>query len=318
MMLALMPADRELYRFGDQKCFERTKRIVELEKLFARLPDSELGRRYASYMLDHYAWLVDGRSRMDRFLEIATAWMSLDEREQLIKAALGSCRFYDAIEMGELVDLTFARRSQERITTMRAIDTPADLVVGRKAAKATYMRDTRAAAKAQLQPPPDGQRKAGKRKKEELHKRRVAAIYDAVGLGGEGTAVRDICTILARKHRKGPFIDVAVENLPRAVRDVLGTYPVELDFDIPGIKGRPDLRAQMLVTRLPVPTNEREYLARAEIWLGSAVGWKAALLHERFYSPEETALRARCGASKHERFGRIIGELAERFAGKRA
>ena len=57
MMLALMPADRELYRFGDQKCFERTKRIVELEKLFARLPDSELGRRYASYMLDHYAWL---------------------------------------------------------------------------------------------------------------------------------------------------------------------------------------------------------------------------------------------------------------------
>jgi hypothetical protein len=311
--VTMMVADRELYRFGDRRYPDRTKRIVEIQILFRDLPNSDLGRRYGDFALDHYAWLIDGSARMDSFLASAAPWMPIEERNQRKDAAFSSAKTYDAVEFGKLIGLTCAVRKEHKLTTIRPMDEPPAEVreILHKAADAAYRRQRRAIERLLPKSPSISQRKAA-----ELLNRRKAAICAA--LPPNGLAVADLCEVLKRL-KNGPFYGVSASSFPVVVRRVIKASG--LRTEMLHIAGRRDLQASMWVTREPshctkettmtttdtvdaIPTNEPEYVRHFAARLAE---FKPGMVDELYYFfSAERKLQAACGISDHSELLKMV------------
>jgi hypothetical protein len=313
-----MVADRELYRFGDRRYPDRTKRIVEIQILFRDLRDSDRGRRDADVALDHYAWLIDGSVRMDKFLASAAPWMPIEERKQRKDAAFCFLKTYDAVVLGKLIGLTCAVRREHKITTIRPMDEPPAEVreILHKAADAAYRRQRRAILRLLPKSPSISQRKAA-----ELLSRRRAAILAALP-PDDWLAVADLCEVLKRL-KNGPFYGVSASSFPGVVRRVIKASGLRTEKR--PIAGRRDLQDAMWVTREPepshctrettmtttdtehaIPINEQEYLIHFAARLAEFEPGPRMVDELYYFFVAERKLQVACGISDHSELLKMV------------
>lgn len=306
--------ERVLVDYNARDSVWKRRRVAELRLYFAetygeRVRATERGLLFAAVTCDHLAEFVDGAKRIDDFLENETEFDGAT-RARLKDAALaGPIVIYRADELGRILGLTWEVRTRLKITTFDAVDAPSD--DARKALHhekdAAYQRAKRAEASL-LKPPSMRHRKAA-----EQLKRRMLAIYEAVG---DGMSVKDLCEILGRP-RNGPFSTVK-KDLPREVRRVIKDDP-NLTTELRPIPGRPDLQPRMWVARKAPPstssmeatmttdtkrpTNEAEYREHVAARLAEFTPATAGKeLPDWFNSPAEKSLRDACGITDRKEF----------------
>lgn len=323
-------AGRKLYRYGHPKNIQKTMRIVELQKVFGQLPESDEGRRRADLALDHFAHLVDGPSRMDVFLNEAADWMGPEERKQRKEAALGSIKTYDAVEIALLAGVTWAVRGKLNLKTIWAIDAPPEeqLKLLRKAKDRAYQRESRAL----LPPTPRPAKKATSPKVE----RQIAAIYAALPTE-DWLSVTDVCKKLkTAKHT--PFYGLSEKSLRRVVNRAIEADNGNLLRAEIRTSARPDLRASKRVARRSTlsppeaiimtskttmsgpaqPSNEQQYRSYVVSKLAEFTPATASdELPRWFNSPEEYALRAACRISKRDEFLKMANQRRNELLAQR-
>lgn len=106
-------------------------RVIDLNKVYRDsygliLPSDESGKFAAHVWLVHQARTGAGADqRMDNFLEFRTPWMSAEKRKAAKEAAFGSTKFYGADELAIEFGITYAKRTELRLTTIGSIDVDA-------------------------------------------------------------------------------------------------------------------------------------------------------------------------------------------------